>query len=199
MNFNSKSKYEKYKPVIAIVSSIIVFTTLYLGAYYYNLNITEDASKPVESTNVEVKGLKDDILVMFTRANDKGEDEVYHKITVLELKKALKVESIEEEELIKILSSKGYEKTKKGENSLSFSKSLGSGLKPNKYYIGDKDGYISIFKTDENGKAFIEKEEDISFLRTDNFPDPDIERITTFAREFDTREECEEVLDSYKG
>ncbi|MGL4761651.1 MAG: hypothetical protein ACRCWG_09325 [Sarcina sp.] len=199
MNFNSRSKYEKYKPIIAIVSSIVVFTVLYLGAYYYNLAQVKAQSKSVESTNVEVKGLKDDILIMFTRVNDKGEDEVYHKVTVSELKKALKVESIEQEELIKVLSTKGYEKTKKGENSISFSKVLGSGLTPNKYYIGDKDGYIAMFKTDENGKAFIEKENDVSFLRTNDFPDPDIERITTFAREFDTREECEEVLDSYKG
>ncbi|MGL5066759.1 MAG: hypothetical protein ACRC6T_02875 [Sarcina sp.] len=199
MNFNSRSKYEKYKPIIAIVSSIVVFTVLYLGAYYYNLAQVKAQSKSVESTNVEVKGLKDDILIMFTRINDKGEDEVYHKVTVSELKKALKVENIEQEELIKVLSTKGYEKTKKGENSISFSKVLGSGLTPNKYYIGDKDGYIAMFKTDENGKAFIEKENDVSFLRTTDFPDPDIERITTFAREFDTREECEEVLDSYKG
>ncbi|WP_297517376.1 hypothetical protein [uncultured Clostridium sp.] len=199
MDFSNKSKYEKYKPIIAVVLAILVFTMFYLGSYYYNLNKVESASKEVEVIKEEAAGLKDDILVMFTRENEKGEDEVYRKITILELKKALKVEIIEEEELIKILTSRGYEKSKKGENSLSFSKAIGSGLTPNKYYIGDKDGYIAIYKTDENGKAFIEKEADISFVKTDNFPEPDVERIKGFARVFDTRAECEEVLDSYKG
>ena len=199
MNFNSKSKYQKLKPIIAIVSSIIVFVGFYLGAYYYNLNKIEAASKIVEENNKKEIGLKDDMLINFTRKNDKDEDEIYYKITVGELKKTLKVEKIEEEELIKILSKKGYEKVNITDKSLSFSKVEGSGLKPNKYYIGDKDGKIAIYKTDENGKAFIEKEEDISFLRTDDYPEPDIERIKSFAREFDTREECEEALDSYKG
>ena len=199
MNFNNKSKYQKLKPIIAIVSSIIVFAGFYLGAYYYNLNKIEAASKIVEEKKDKEIGLKDDVLINFTRKNDKGADEIYYKITVGELKKTLKAEKIEEEELIKILSKKGYEKDNITDKSLSFSKVEGSGLKPNKYYIGDKDGKIAIYKTDGKGKAFIEKEGDISFLRTDDYPEPDIERIKSFAREFDTREECEEALDSYKG
>ena len=177
MNFNNKSKYQKLKPIIAIVSSIIVFAGFYLGAYYYNLNKIEAASKIVEEKKDKEIGLKDDVLINFTRKNDKGADEIYYKITVGELKKTLKAEKIEEEELIKILSKKGYEKDNITDKSLSFSKVEGSGLKPNKYYIGDKDGKIAIYKTDDKGKAFIEKEEDISFLRTDDYPEPDIERI----------------------
>ena len=199
MNFNRKSKYQKLKPIIAIVSSIVVFVGFYLGAYYYNLNKIEATSKIVEENREKEIGLKDDVLINFTRKNDKGEDEIYYKITVGELKKTLKVEKIEKEELVKILAKKGYEKDNITDKSLSFSKVEGSGLKPNKYYIGDKDGKIAIYKTDDKGKAFIEKEEDISFLRTDDYPEPDIERIKSFAREFDTREECEEALDSYKG
>lgn len=199
MNFNSRSKYEKLKPVIAIVSCIIVFAGFYLGAYYYNLNRIEATSKSVEDVKVKESGLTDDVLVNFTRKNEQGIDEVYYKITIGELKKTLKVEKIEEEELVKILAGKGYEKDSSKENSLSFSKAEGSGLTPNKYYIGDKDGQIAIYKTDENGKAFIEKPEDISFLRTNDYPEPDIERIKNFEREFDTKEECEEALDSYKG
>lgn len=199
MNFNSRSKYEKIKPLIAIVSCIVVFAGFYLGAYYYNLNKIEATSKSVNEEKVKEAGLTDDILVNFTRKNTEGIDEVYYKITIGELKKTLKVEKIEEEELVKILASKGYEKDSAKDKSLSFSKVEGSGLTPNKYYIGDKDGNIAIYKTDEKGKAFIEKSEDISFLKTNDYPEPDVERIKNFARKFDTREECEEALDSYKG
>ncbi|MGL4655264.1 MAG: hypothetical protein ACRCWM_05175 [Sarcina sp.] len=199
MNFNSRSKYEKLKPIIAIVSCIIVFAGLYLGAFYYNLNKIEAVNKNIEEAKAKETGLTDDILVNFTRKNAQGNDEVYYKITIGELKKTLKVEKIEEEELVKILGSKGYERDGSGENNFSFSKGEGVGLKPNKYYIGDKDGYIAIYKTDEKGKAFIEKPEDVSFLRTSDYPEPDIERIKSFAREFNNRAECEEALDSYKG
>ncbi|MGL5575351.1 MAG: hypothetical protein ACRDCW_07420 [Sarcina sp.] len=199
MNFSRKSKYEKFKPIIAIISCVVVFAGFYLGAYYYNLNKIEAASKSIEVTKEKEAGLKDDILVNFIRKNAQDVDEVYYKITIGELKKTLKVEKIEEEELIKILSEKGYEKNSSKENSLSFSKAEGSGLTPNKYYIGDKDGKIAIYKTDKNGKAFIEKPEDVSFLSTTDYPEPDIERIKSFAREFNNREECEEALDAYKG
>ena len=42
---------------------------------------------------------------------------------------------------------------------------------PNMYYIGEKNGYITVFKSDNNGKLFIENEKvDISSKKVDSLP-----------------------------
>ena len=199
MNFNRVPKSEKLKPIIGIISAIIVFTVIYLGAYYYNLNsvtkLNEEKAEKVAA--MKTVDLEDNIILKFTQENKSGEQDVFHQLTVGELKKTLKISDITQEELVTIFEGKGYLVDNVDKAELSFSKKAGTGLNPNKYYIGDKDGKISIFKTDEKGKAFIEKDSDISYAITENYPSLDVERIKGFAREFDTREECEAALTDY--
>ena len=70
-------------------------------------------------------------------------------------------------------------------------------LEKNKYYIGEKDGYIAIFKTGEDGRAFIEKPEDVSTKKIEDLPEVDRNKIKNFEKKYDTREECEENITNY--
>lgn len=199
MNFRSKMpKRDKLKPIIAIVSSVVVFATVYIGSYYYKINTIENAKdKTTDVMMKDTKEFNDAAIIYFTRKNINNQDEVYYKVTVGEFKKKLNVKELSKEELIKVLEKEGYKKTEAKDGNLAFTKENGTGLEPNKYYIGDKDGYIAIFKTDENGNAFIEKQSDISNRRTKYFPAPDIELIEGFELKFNTRQECEEIIINY--
>ena len=70
-------------------------------------------------------------------------------------------------------------------------------LEAGKYYIGEKDGYIAIFKAGEDGRPFIEKPEDVSTKKIEDLPEVDRSKISNFEKKYDTREECEENITNY--
>ncbi|MGL5767780.1 MAG: hypothetical protein ACRCX8_19270 [Sarcina sp.] len=199
MDFRSKKpKKDKLKPIIAIISSIVVFATVYLGSYYYKVNTIDSGKDKVTDVMLkDTKEFNDATIIYFTRKNNNNEDEVYYKVTVGEFKKKLNVKELSKDELINALGKEGYKESTAKDGNLAFTKENGTGLEANKYYIGDKDGYIAIFKTDEKGNAFIEKQSDISNRRTKYFPQPDIELIEGFELKFNTRQECEDVIINY--
>lgn len=198
MEFKKLIRDNKFKPVLAIILAVIVFSGVYLGSYYYNLGKIAKVNANVEQTNTEnTNVLKDDIVIMFMKKNQQNIEEIYYQVTVSELKERLKLDKVSEKELETMLKEKGYSKVKSEDNKIIFTKEEGTGLTPNKYYLGDKDGNIAIFKTDENGKAFIEKPSDISVKKLYSLPKMDSDIIKSFGRQFDTREECEEELSAY--
>ncbi|WP_066872683.1 hypothetical protein [Clostridium mediterraneense] len=198
MEFKKLIKDNKFKPVLGIILAVIVFSGVYLGSYYYNLGKIAKVNANVEQTNAEnTNVLKDDIVIMFMKKNQQNIEEIYYQVTVSELKERLKLDKVSEKELETMLKEKGYSKVKSEDNKIIFTKEEGTGLTPNKYYLGDKDGNIAIFKTDENGKAFIEKPSDVSVKKLYSLPKMDSDIIKSFGRQFDTREECEEELSAY--
>ena len=198
MEFKKLIRDNKFKAVLAIILAVIVFSGVYLGSYYYNLGKIAKVNANVEQTNTEnTNVLKDDIVIMFMKKNQQNIEEIYYQVTVGELKERLKLDKVSEKELETMLKEKGYSKVKSEDNKIIFTKEEGTGLTPNKYYLGDKDGNIAIFKTDENGKAFIEKPSDISVKKLYSLPKMDSDIIKSFGRQFDTREECEEELSAY--
>ena len=69
----------------------------------------------------------------------------------------------------------------------------------NKYYLGEKDGYFAIYKSDENGKVFIEDESDVyrSSKMVNTIPKDDQEAIKSFKFGYDTKDEAKEILSGY--
>ena len=77
-----------------------------------------------------------------------------------------------------------------------FERAVGT-LEPNKYYIGDKDGYIAIYKSDVNGIPVIENEDDITQREVSLLMEIDQNMIRNYEMVFDTKEECEEALSNF--
>ena len=66
-----------------------------------------------------------------------------------------------ESELIKLLEKQGYVLDVNANNEFMFKKDATKTLEANKYYIGDKDGYLAIYKTDKDGNLKIENSADV--------------------------------------
>ncbi|MGL5615474.1 MAG: hypothetical protein ACRDD2_04485 [Sarcina sp.] len=201
MRIMNNLKNEKTKLIVLVVSAILFFIVSYFGSYYYKLskinkNNTADTSATVQVEDAN-KALTDDFIVRFLKINNQNVEEVYYQSNIGELKKTMKVESLSEAELEKTLTEGGFKKIKREEKAISFIKEDGKGLKANKYYIGAMDGKLAIYKTDENGSAYIEKAEDITETPINIFPEKDQNDIKDFLNVFDTREDCEEALTAY--
>ncbi len=70
MEFKKLIRDNKFKPVLAIILAVIVFSGVYLGSYYYNLGKIAKVNANVEQTNTEnTNVLKDDIVIMFMKKN----------------------------------------------------------------------------------------------------------------------------------
>lgn len=66
---------------------------------------------------------------------------------------------------------------------------------PNMYYIGEKNGYITVFKSDNNGKLFIENEKvDISSKKVDSLPVSDRNLVLNYQLSSDNRDEMQYIL-----
>ena len=66
---------------------------------------------------------------------------------------------------------------------------------PNKYYIGQKDGYITVFKSDDKGKLFIENEVlDVSSKKVESLPVADRELVMNYSISSEEREEVQYIL-----
>lgn len=102
-------------------------------------------------------------------------------------------ENLTEEELSSILSKEGYNLTQECSNELYYTRTVA----PNKYYIREYKGYLAIFKSDENCKLTIENEETDVFSdskKFENLRQVDQDSISSFEREFNTKEEAEEAI-----
>lgn len=199
MNLKKTLKNQKAKPIIAIALSIIVGSVFYLGSYYYNISKIEKANAVIakqESDKKEAE-LKSETIVKFNRKNKQGVSETYFQLTIGELKTKLKITKLTESELEKSLVEKGYKKYSSKDGEIIFTREDGAGLVPNKYYLGDKDGNVAIYKTDENGNAFIENDSDVSLKALYSLPKIDSDKIKEFELVFDNREDCEEALSGY--
>ncbi|SJU64189.1 Uncharacterised protein [Clostridioides difficile] len=77
-----------------------------------------------------------------------------------------------------------------------FKRDTSNALEPNKYYIGEKDGYLAIYQTDEKGNASIKNSEDV-FLDNkpiENLRDVDKSKIKNFELKYNTKDEAEESV-----
>ncbi|MPQ43026.1 hypothetical protein [Clostridium tarantellae] len=200
MNWNKIKNNKVITIMIVTVLSLVVFSASYFTSFIYNSYNTEDTSSVMNETkNKEETSLKDDVNIVFTRKTPDKNVFVDYKTTIGDYKKQIHLDEVTVEGLEEILKEKGYEKVAWNGQEIIFSRNqeISTSLEPNKYYIGEKDGCIAMFKSDENGIAIIEKTEDITFINIETLPDRDREAIKNFNKKFDTREQCEEELSAY--
>ena len=83
--------------------------------------------------------------------------------SILEFKKENFISSdISQQFIVNFFEANGYNLEELQDEKAVFSK-IGTinVLQPNKYYIGEKDGYFAIYKTDSEGNLTIENEDDV--------------------------------------
>lgn len=198
---NNEDKYINKK--LAIISGIIVFAIV--GCFFATYFITDRLTNPkYVNNNAEeektvynnTKALDDNMLLILM-----NEGIVEKEQSISEFKKENFITSeISQQFIVNFFEANGYNLEELQDEKVVFNKDGTTNvLQPNKYYIGEKDGYFAIYKTDADGKLTIENEDDvyrnsrpISFLKGE-----DLDEIKKMKNYYDTKDEAIEKLTAY--
>lgn len=89
----------------------------------------------------------------------------------------------------------GYEIVDFNNKSIIIKEINNKKFEPNMYYIGEKNGYITVYKSDDNGDLFIENESsDISSKKVELLPTTDRELVLNYELKSNERGEVEYIL-----
>lgn len=198
---NRVNKYTNKK--LSIISGIIVFALIvsFLGSYFITDRLTnpkykQDGTNQDKAVYNNTKALDDDMIVILM-----NEGVVEKEQSILDFKKENSISSeISQQFIVNFFEANGYNLEELQDEKVVFNKDgITNVLEPNKYYIGEKDGYFAIYKTDSEGKLKIENEDDvyrnsrsISFLKGE-----ELEDIKNFKHSYDTKDEAIEQLTAY--
>lgn len=203
-NLNSKStsgnlnKKQKAAILVSFISLLAICFCLsyFITDYFTNpnrlINNEESENKTVYSEND--KYLDDNIYITL-----KTNDNIDMSENLLNLKKKLNLDdNLTKEALSEKLSDDGYALYEWDNNKLIYTRDSSTDInkfESNKYYLGEENGYISLFKTDSNGNI-IESEKKIysNSKPLANLPEIDQNYIKENKFSFDTKDEALQKL-----
>lgn len=198
MNNKYANNFNTLKTKISLAIFIIsLFIICFLLSYFVSDYLTNPKYR-VENDNYNNKTvynetsnyLDDNIFVTLKTIDNIDFSESLSKLkNVMNLEGNLTLDSLSKE-----LSKVGYKLSDWNEAKLIYVRSEevnSTALEPNKYYLGAEEGYISIFKTDENGKV-IEEEKKVytEYKPLSDLPEIDQEAIKNNEFFFDTKDEA---------
>lgn len=172
----------------------IAFGSLYccVNKLYISKN-NQSAVVAQNTINSDAKLNKD------TKVNLFSKGKIEKEYTLDEIKNKLQIkDDLSKADLVQLLDKEGYAFDSVINDELMFKKKKNT-IKPNQYYIGEKDGYLAIYKADDNGKLNIENDSDVykEFKTVDSLEKIDKEKIENFDLEYATKEEAEENLSEF--
>lgn len=160
---SNENKYTNKK--LSIISGIIVTALVisFFGSYFitnrltnpkYANNTTEEEKTVYNNT----KALDDDMILVLM-----NQGVIEKEQSISEFKKENSISSeINQQFIVNFFEANGYNLEELQDEKVVFSKDGTTNvLQPNKYYIGEKDGYFAIYKTDSEGNLTIENEDDV--------------------------------------
>ncbi|MDD7683423.1 MAG: hypothetical protein PUJ05_10850 [Clostridium sp.] len=198
--YNNVEKKEKKKSIRNKVTLFIVLLIVcFFSTYFIVDRLTNSKNKDVndnqsKTTVYNTNSLSDDMKIIL-----KVDGIVETSETLKEFKLDNNIDNVNEQFLVDYYASKGYSVESLSEKKVVLNKDEEVILEPNKYYLGEKDGYFAIYKSDENGKVFIEDESDVyrSSKMVNTIPKDDQEAIKSFKFGYDTKDEAKEILSGY--
>lgn len=194
-NINKKQKAAmlvSFISLLAICFCLSYFITDYITDPNRDMTNAEAQNETVYSENN--KYLDNNIYVML-----KTNDNIDMAENLINLKSKLDLsENITKEDLSEELSTQGYVLSEWDNNKLVYTRDAAvntSKFKSDKYYLGEENGFISLFKTDSNGNI-IESEKKVysDSKPLSNLPEIDQNYIKEHKFSFDTKEEALQKL-----
>lgn len=187
---NKKKLFISMTIILALIFSI----TYYLSdKYITNKNAKNNVA--IASDINKNSGLSDSTKI-YLFAGEKKEKES----TIADLKKELNIDgNLTQSELSKALKDKGYALEVESSGEMTYKRDISKSVKPDKYYIGEKDGFLAIYKTDNDGILLIENSEDVysNNKKVDNLRESDKNKIKNFEFEYNSKEDAEESLSEF--
>lgn len=191
-----KIKFSKKNiALLSIALGALFFAGSYTVSYFYNREKIHEANAGIENGKQSIV-LKDNYKIVLTKRTVSDDIVVESNLDVKSIKKELNVNELNVEQVVQLYKQKGYSVSSTDDYQMIFERAVGT-LEPNKYYIGDKDGYIAIYKSDVNGIPVIESEDDITEREVSLLMEIDQNMIRNYEMVFDTKEECEEALSNF--
>ena len=183
--------------IMTLVLAIIFSLTYYLCDKYITKPIIDkENATVVKNGSLSTDDDLSDETKVCLYSGDVKEDE----LSLGDLKKELNIsEDLSVNDLSKSLKDKGYVLVLTSDKELTYKRDPSQTVKPDKYYIGEKEGYLAIYKTDDNGILQIEKDEDVyrDSKKIDSLTPADITKIKNFEFEYDNKDDAEEKLSEF--
>ena len=181
--------------VFITISLALIFTLTYCIADIYMMKKkAEKENTAVTTQNIE-KNIADDMKICLMSGDNTDEE-----LSLKDLREKYNLDSaLTINKICSALKEIGYELEDAGESELTFKREASKSVNPNKYYIGEKEGYLAIYKSDDNGNLFIEKDSDVykDHKKVEMLPEDDKTKISNFDLEYDTKEDAEEDLSEF--
>lgn len=179
---------------------IIFFISYNVTLRYYNENnndISREVEQSVNSSNANE--VNENVKIILKTKTKDNKTLVEKSLTFEDLKKIIGKDKIQREDIESYYSKLNYTIEFLNEKTIVLIRDITNiTLNPNKYYLGEKEGFIALFKTDEKGNPKIEDDKnDISTKKVTDLSDIDKNKIIHFQKEYNTKEEAEEDLSQY--
>lgn len=200
-NNNSPKRNLNKKQKSAILVTFITLMAISFCASYF---ITDYLTNPNKKNN-NIKTQDENVYADNKYLNDsifitlKTNDTVDMVDNLLNIKKKLNLkEKLTEEELSVELSKEGYKLSEKNNQKITYTRDVevkSDKFEANKYYLGEENGYISIFKTDTNGNMIeAEKKVYTTSKPITNLPEADQNYIKEHKFSFDNKDDALQKL-----
>ncbi|MEQ8153874.1 MAG: hypothetical protein ABRQ25_03125 [Clostridiaceae bacterium] len=195
--------YSKKRVITLVLTAIIFFIGVFILSYnltskYIEITTAAEKSRAEQQKDEERQknGLKDTVRIIL-----KDKDKVVKSLTLKEYKSENNIQgNLDKDILLENLKVLNYSLETENDDLMVFNRYNVSKLIPNKYYLGEKDGYFAIYKVDSEGNPTIENEtEDVfrNFKKVSQLNETDRVKISNFVFSFTTKEEAEEKLTEF--
>lgn len=177
------------KKIFIMAASLLLCISIFLVIYLvtYNLNKLNSDVNFVNKNNYEIMSKNNIRELVIVNENSEGEFLESNRI------------KLELSDINKIFNDMypigGYEIIDFNDKAIILKEVNNKKFDPNMYYIGEKDGYITVFKSDEDGNLFIEDEFlDISSKKVESLPIADRELVVNYELKSNEREDVQDML-----
>lgn len=177
------------------VTLVLIFSITYYLSDKYIVNKNAE-NKAVVASEIKKSSELSDSTKIYLFAGENKEKES----TLADLKKELNIDgNLTVPDLSKALKNRGYVLELESNGEMTYKRDISKSVKPNKYYIGEKDGFLAIYKTDNDGTLLIENSEDVysDSKKVENLREPDKNKIRNFEFEYNSKEDAEESLSEF--
>lgn len=196
-NFNNKEdKLSMGRKIGIVILTMISLAVLFCGSYIltgYFTNPTKQRVEELDGENKTVysetsKYLKDNTIIILKTGKEVDSEE---ELVSIKSRLGLTGE-ISKEVLTTRLENDGYNLVEDGEAKLVFGREGNESgkVEPNKFFIGEKDGYLAIYFSDENGNLSVTSEKDVFRERkmVKDLPELEQNKIKNFEFIYDSRQ-----------
>lgn len=188
--------------IITYIAIILLISVFSLSYYFSKNNLLKEKNKDFDkSTFSSTLEIGEDVNIITKSKDDKtGEFTNYKSMKFKDFKKLFDYKGkSDSESLEKFMTEKNYKLENKSDKELVFIMSSEKKLIKNKFYLGvTEEGYVCIYKCNDEGKLLIENaKEDVSKRKIDDLQEYEKNKVINHEFMYNTKEEALDALSEY--